>query len=313
MEPEALWLARPPLTARPGETTLELLLRDLRHQKARAAADLADWLVRLDVENKADRTILGYHRYLAELLRLYPDVALDEFTASQIEDALRRHPRRSRHIVRSVYNQFFAWAEMMDRIPRSPMNKVARIPHPKRRPKDIFSEAEQALLENLPSPDGELWTILFGSGIRRGEARRLQLCHVNLARHRLTIYQGKGDKDRIIPVPPIVLAAVANLELWEQLGPDDHLWYTRRGVRRLRTSPISDTTFERWYSRGIEDAGVRYLNPHQTRHTYGHRLRERGFELEERRLLMGHESILTTDRYYGTVTVDDVAAKIAEL
>jgi integrase len=76
---------------------------------------------------------------------------------------------------------------------------------------------------------------------------------------------------------------------------------------------MGDTTFDTWWKRCIGAAGVRYLNPHQTRHTYGHRLRERGYDLEERQLLMGHESINTTQLYYGHLTIEDVAAKMSEL
>jgi site-specific recombinase XerD len=42
-------------------------------------------------------------------------------------------------------------------------------------------------------------------------------------------------------------------------------------------------------------------------------LRERGYDLEERQLLMGHESINTTQLYYGHLTIEDVAAKMSEL
>ena len=60
-------------------------------------------------------------------------------------------------------------------------------------------------------------------------------------------------------------------------------------------------------------AGVRRLNLHQTRHTYGQRLRERGADIEIRQVLMGHESIKTTEHYYGRVNVEDAAAVIAEV
>jgi integrase len=282
--------------------------------EARAASDLADWLVHLDLEGKADRTIYGYTRAVAPLLRAHPEKSIGEFTTTDINDQLRLVPDRSRHISRSIYNRFFDWAEFDERIERNPMHKVPKMRHPRRRPKDIFSEAEVALLEALPSPDGPLWTLLFGSGIRRGEARRLKLGHIDLGRKRLIVYSGKGDKDRIVPLPLPVLTAIADLEKLEGLGNDDHLWYSRRGKhRRLRRTPIGDTTFEGWYKRGIRDAGVRYLNPHQTRHTYGHRLRELGFDLEERQLLMGHEDVATTQKYYGHLTIEDVARKVAAL
>ena len=296
-----------------SEYALDLVLRDLRHMEARAASDLADWLVHLDLEGKADRTLYVYSRQVARLLRAHPTKALGDFTTSDINELLREIPQRSRHIPRSILNRFFDWAFLDERIARSPMDRVPKMRHPKRRPKDIFSEQEVALLEGLPSPDGPLWTILFATGLRRGEARRLKRSHIDLNRERLVVYAGKGDKDRIVPLPPVALAAVSDLDLFEHLDRDDHLWYTTRGRRRFRRDPMGDTTFENWYKRGISAAGVRYLNPHQTRHTFGHRLRELGFDLEERQLLMGHESSETTTRYYGHLTIEDVARKVARL
>lgn len=290
------------------------LLRDLRHMDARAASDLADWLVHLDLEGKASRTLYEYTRKVAPLLRLYPDKGIAEFTHTDINDALRRLPERSRYISRSIYNSWFTWAVTDERVDRNPMDKVPRMRQPRRRPKDIFSLEEIALLEALPSPDGQLWALLFGTGLRRGEARNLRRDHIDLGRARLIVYQGKGSKDRLIPLPPTVIAAVADLDLIERLERDDYLWYTLRGTRRSRRAPMADSTFDRWYRRGLEDARIgRYLNPHQTRHSYGHRLRELGFDLEERQLLMGHEAVTTTQRYYGTLTIEDVAKKVARL
>ena len=45
----------------------------------------------------------------------------------------------------------------------------------------------------------------------------------------------------------------------------------------------------------------------------GWRLRDLGFDIEERQLLMGHENPETTIRYYGHLTIEDVARKVAAL
>lgn len=288
-------------------------IRDLRHMAARAAGDLADWLVHLELEGKADRTIDGYSRAVAPLLRAHPGKAIDEFTHSDINDQLRRVPQRSRYISRSIYNRFFEWADFDERIEKNPMARVPKMREGKRRPKDIFSEPEIALLEGLPYPDGPLWTLLFATGIRRGEARHLQRGHINLKREQLTVYHGKGDKDRIVGLPMKARIAVADLDLIERLNAEDHLWYTRRGRYVRRRDSVSNSTFDRWYHLGIAATGVRYLNPHQTRHTYGHWLRDQGLDLEERQRSMGHESSSTTEKYYGRVTDLEVAQKVAAL
>ena len=106
-------------------STTFYLLRDLRHEQCRAAPDLANWLVRLELEGKADRTLYTYTRVVAVLLRAYPDKAFGEFTADDIERVLSATPKRSRHIMRSIFNKWFEWGELHDRIERSPMGKVA--------------------------------------------------------------------------------------------------------------------------------------------------------------------------------------------
>ena len=295
----------------------DALIRDLRHMEARAASELADWLVHLKVKRYSDRSVDGYSRVIARLLRKFPDKEFGEFTDTDVEAFLLGSGERSGHIDRSIVNQWFKWGVVKERIVRNPVDKVAQIRAPRRRPKEIFTEAEVALLEGLPHPHGSLFTILFGTGIRRGEARTLRRDHIDLNRSRLVVYHGKGDKDRLVPLPPAVLSAISDVELMGRLERDEYLWSLvlaeRNQTRRYRTHPISDTSFERWYYPCLDAAGVRHLNPHTTRHAYGWMLRKRGFDLEERALLMGHESTKTTERYYGRISIDDVADKIAEL
>lgn len=291
-------------------------MRDRRHLRARSAGELDAWLTHLDLEGKAGRTLYAYERSVAPLLRHNPGKTLADFTHEDVNAELKLIPPRTRYLSRSIYNQLFEWALFDDRIEKSPMLKVPRMSAGKRRPKDIFSPTEIALLTALPVPDGPLFSLLFGCGLRRGEARHLRRSHIDLSRGRLMVYGGKGDKDRAVPFTPEVAAAVSDLDLFEALQPGDHLWYRRRylpGDGRRRTDPIGDTTFETWYKRGIEQAGVRYLNPHQTRHTYHWWLREGGLDLEERQALLGHESPETTVRQYGRIDFEQIARKVAAL
>lgn len=291
-------------------------MRDLRHTKARAYPEIEAWIDYLELIGKSARTQYAYERATAPLLRRHPEKTLAEFTAADVNGELRVIPERSRYISRSIYNQLFAWAIWEDRIEKTPMGKVPKMTGGHRRKKDIFSPAEVGLLVALPPPDGPLFAILFGTGLRKAEARHLRRKHIDLNRGRLMVYSGKGDKDRPIPFTAEVAAAIADLDLLERLGPEDHLWYHRRyavGDSRRRRDPMGDTTFSTWYANQLERAGVRYLNPHQTRHTYASWMRKAGLDLEERQALLGHESPETTVRQYGRIEFEDIAAKVALL
>jgi integrase len=294
---------------------LDRLLADLRHAQARSAPQLADWLVYLDLDGKRKKTLYVYERVVATLLRAHPELAFEEFTHLHINEVLRQTPPRSRHIHRSIFSGWFQWGLEQEILQKNPMLKVPKMRGKKSVPPDIFTDTERDLLESLPVPDGPLWAILFGTGIRRGIARRLRRGNIDLDRRRLMVIDDKGGKDRTVLLPRVVVAAVADLDLLEPMGPEEYLWYRKMykpGDPRRREYPIGSSTFERWYRRTSKAAGVVYRNPHQTRHTYGHWLRSEGWTLEERALLMGHEDTRTTQKY-DRLSVDDLVDKMAAL
>lgn len=294
-------------------------LRDLRHLDARAAPDLADWLVSLEVGNKADRTIYAYRLEIARLLRMNMEKAVGDFRASDVELWIADHPRKSRHIVRSIASQFFGWLHRQERIEKNPMDKVTAIRQPRRTAIDIFSDDERAVLEALARPHGQYFSVLFGSGIRRDEAIKLLWGDVNLERERIIVRHGKGDKPRVVPLLDFALIALAQLDELERYSRNDHIFFKTRGPlvsaryreKHRRSEELSTSAFHRWYGDSIEAAGVTYRKSHTTRHTYNEILRQLGYDLEERQLLLGHESSRTTADIYGHLSIEDVARKMS--
>ena len=293
-------------------------LRDLSHLEARAASELGDWLVSLEVGNKAPRTIYAYRNEIARLLRMFMDKPIEEYTSSDIELWIIDHPRKSRHISRAIASAFFTWLYMQERIPKNPMDKVVKVSGAARPVIDIFSEGERALLEALPAPHGYYFSLLFGTGIRRHEALRLLWRDVDLSRERIMVRHGKGDKPRVVPLLDFALVALAELDGFERFNREDHLFFKTRGPnspsryreKHHRRNQLSTTAFSRWYQDCIEDAGVTYRKPHTTRHTYNEILRGEGYDLEERQLLLGHADSRTTSLIYGHLTVEDVSRKM---
>jgi integrase len=287
-------------------------IRDLRHRKAKAAREVADWLAWLEIEGKAPRTLEDYERTAAVLLRYFPCKGIAEFTDGDVLHVLKRFPAGSRRKVRAHLASLFRWAY---RTGRRPDNVIERVPSVKAPPKRVvptFSEAEQALLTALPSPDGALMLTLLDTGLRKGEARRLLMRHVNFDRLHLVVYRGKGDKDRVVPMTTRLATALDELFVFEGLRPDNHLWYTRPGGHaRSHRGPIGEGSFHRWYERTISEATVAYRKPHTTRHTFALNWLRRGGRLETLSLILGHESIKTTMDEYGHLDMTDVARDLA--
>lgn len=276
-------------------------LKDSRHRDAVAARDLADWLRWLELGNKAARTLDAYERVCAALLRAFPNTPFAEFTDGDLMHLLATYPAKSRHINKAALNNWFKWGYMTRRIPGNPVAMLPVIQYRPNRSYDLFTEAEADALCSLPSPDGQLLTLMFWAGLRRAEARFLTGKRLDLERQQILILDGaKGSKTRRVPMIRRVETAALELVTFEGIGPNDYLWYDRPGgtrrVRRLK--PIGNTTFDSWWVRCLSLADVRHHKPHMTRHTFATRLRELGLPMEEIQSLLGHESIRTTSDTY---------------
>jgi integrase len=305
------------------------LLRDRRHDGARAAREVADWLAHLEVEDKAPRTLDDYERTVAALLREYPEHKLVDFTRTELTNFLHARSEGRRRVSYAHLNSFFKWGRLVGTLPENTMD---RVPRPKRRGQryiEVFTETEIASLIALPMPDGQLFTLLFDVGLRKAEARGLQRRHISLERAELVIHKAKGRKERVVPLTMRVQSAIADLDIVEALDPEDHLWYSKPGgggivQRRFLTDDgPGNGTWHRWYVRCLKRADVIYIprsktqegihNPHVTRHTFATRFLRAGGRIERLSLLMGHKSIQTTWDEYGHLTVDDARSDLALL
>jgi integrase len=130
------------------------------------------------------------------------------------------------------------------------------------------------------------------------------------------VYNGKGSKDRVVPLTTKAAMVVADMDLTEGLKPEDHLWSTKPGGGTVikRRDPISNTAMQGWWANETKGvlarAGVPYRNMHVTRHTFATRLIRLGARIENVQLLMGHSSIQTTVNLYAHLNVEDARADL---
>ena len=289
------------------------VLRDRRHKDARAARDVADWLSWLELGGHAHRTLDQYERDLAVLLNKFPGKSLAEFTDGDVAFILKRWRNPSTRRVRmAAYASFFAWAMRTRRITENPMVYLPDVKRPPRKLTNVFTEAEVVALCALPSPNGALMRILFDTGIRKAEARNLRARDCNRDSGELLVLNGKGGKDRVVPMTARLRAALAELVIVEGINHMDYMWGTRPGGGTViaRSRPIGEGSFARWWAACITSAGVRYRNPHTTRHTFATSALRHGVRLERLSLALGHASIKTTADEYAHLTTADVAEDI---
>lgn len=282
--------------------------RSTAHHECAGARDLADWLAHLRLRNRSDRTVDDYERTIAALF-LWRDKPVDEYTLEDLEHFVlfKYGPKPGARVRMSHLKGFFDFLYARDRAPK---NIGARLEMPKKAGQKVIEVFSDVELELIYAAD-PLACLLCETGLRKSEARNLQRRHVDLNLAQLVVYNGKGDKDRIVPLTTRALTVVAELDLVAGLNRDDHLWATRPGGGGVvkRRDPISNTAMQTWWAHDekgvLARAGVFYRNMHVTRHTFATRLIKRGARIENVKQLMGHTSIQTTVDLYGHLDVQD--------
>ena len=137
--------------------------------------------------------------------------------------------------------------------------------------------------------------VLYATGIRRTEASLLQVSDIDSQRMVIHVHQGKGSRDRDVPMTPKLLEALR--EYWRWKRPKVYLFPSTDGHRGI-DQPISDHTI--WYicREAAKRAGIKKrIGAHTFRHSFATTLMESGTDLRTIQLLLGHSHLEHTTRY----------------
>jgi site-specific recombinase XerD len=143
-------------------------------------------------------------------------------------------------------------------------------------------------------------------GLRRCEVLGLRLEDLHVAERRVFIAEGKGGRQRLIPVSGRFFAAVAAYLDAERPPGSDRVFVVLKGPRRGQ--PLSAKGVEVVLSAARRRAGLDHATCHELRHTCLTRLREAGMALEAVQAQAGHASIEST-RIYLHLADDWLAAQ----
>ena len=131
----------------------------------------------------------------------------------------------------------------------------------------------------------------YAAGLRASELGRLQVTDIDSARMCLRVDQGKGSKDRYVPLSPRLLSHLR--EYWRRDRPQRWLFPTRPLDR-----PMTRQTPARIYQGAKDRARIRKPGGiHTLRHCYASELLEAGVALPVIQRRLGHHSIRSTMRY----------------
>lgn len=175
----------------------------------------------------------------------------------------------------------------------------------------LFAGADAGTL--LGYRDRTMLEVLYGSGIRISELVNLCIEDLRLAEGLLVVRQGKGKKDRTVP-----LGKVAGVFLGEYLARvRPRLVAGWHGGAHRRTTPgfrprdearhvflskgarpLSREVFDQVFKKYVLLAGLTArVTPHSLRHTFATDLLRQGAEIRHIQEMLGHTTLRTTQRY----------------
>jgi len=137
--------------------------------------------------------------------------------------------------------------------------------------------------------------VLYSTGMRNAELRHLQVADIDSRRMLIHIQQGKGGRDRYVPLSTTLLATLRVYYRWMR----PKTWLFPGTVAGWRADkPITPKVLWEACVVAAQRAGLRTrVSPHLLRHSYATHLLESGADLRTIQLLLGHAEVRHTVLY----------------
>ncbi len=286
------------------------------------------YLEHLAVLNLAPVTIRK-HRYMLGLFRAYlgemgilevakvtPE-SLRDYQSSLVErENLRGEPIEvcSRNGILKPVKCFFRFLCEENFLLCDPARRLMYAREPKRLPRTILTKEEMKKLLETPDTrtalgyrDRTILELMYSTGLRKSEVNHLHVSDVDTSDGFARVNQGKGHKDRVVPLGKIACRWVENyiksvrpmfLGVRGQNHP--YLFVTSRGY------PFSLSAVWGVVTRHAKAAGLeKRITPHALRHTCATLMMKNKANVRHIQVLLGHSSLEST-QVYAQVTVVDL-------
>jgi len=208
-------------------------------------------------------------------------------------------------------SRLFAFLERRGAILQDPALDLV-MPRVEKLPRVVLTESEVRELVAAPSAatatgkrNRAILELLYGTGIRVNECARLETRDVDLAKGTLFVRQGKGKKDRVVPV---LGRAAAALDVYLRESRPELVRSPSESAVFLSKSSghaLSPGAIELLVRESAKAAGIPLrVSPHTLRHTFATHLIQGGADVRHVQELLGHASLSTTAIYTRVATTE---------
>jgi site-specific recombinase XerD len=273
------------------------------------------------IKNYSPTTIARYKHLLSYYCKYSKISEIEEVTQENVRN-LFYHGRAERNWTPNTFlnyhktlSVFFRWCIKEKFLSFNPIDDIEKPKLPKCLPKSLTLQEAEKLLETVSNYPYDskflrfrnyaIFATFIFAGLRKSELLNLKYSDVDLENLTIFIRQGKGKKDRFIPINHILADALQK--------------YIEVRKKAFKECPYFFTSYT--YDMGLTDSGIKRIiykfskilgikfRCHWLRHTFATLLVEGGADLNTLRLYMGHEDIKTTSIYVH-VSVQHIRSQI---
>lgn len=281
---------------------------------------------------RTEKTYLSWIRRFQEFT--YSKTPKD-LTPNDLQDFLT-NLAVERHVAPSTQNQALnALVFLYKHVLKQKLDEVidaVRAKERRRLPVILEKTEIERIINQLSPPYNLITGLMYGAGLRLSEALNLQVKDVDFERRQILIRSGKGDKDRIVPLPQKLAGP-----LWEHLQRVRQLYeldqekglpgvtlpnalerkYPQAGkewswfwlfpspklsvdprTHLVRRHHLFPTSVQRAFKKALREEGIgKSANVHSLRHSFATHLLEAGYHIRTVQELLGHKHVQTTMIY----------------
>lgn len=250
------------------------------------------YLQKLSIKKYSASTIRTYVNYFEKFINYYKYDDINSLNEVQIRAFLQHMVKNkaSNSALNQVVNAIKFYYEIVLDMP----NRFYEIERPLREhklPKVLSKEEVKGIIANTINLKHRcIVELLYSAGLRRSELLNLKISDIDSHRMMIRVEGAKGKKDRYTLLS---VKALANLRLYfVQCKPKMYLFEGQEGGK------YSSSSIEHILLKASRRARItKKVTAHMLRHSFATHLLENGTDLRNIQMLLGHNSLQTTEIY----------------
>lgn len=256
-----------------------------------------EYLQKLQLKKYSNSTIKTYVMAFEKFMNHYKENDLSQLNENHIRDYLSTLVKKgfSNSAINQAVNAIKFYYEIVLDMP----NRFYEIERPIKEhklPKVLSKEEVLSIIDHTNNIKHRcIVSLLYSAGLRRSELINLKIPDIDSKRMLISVEDAKGNKDRYSLLSNTVLQDLRRYYL--QYKPQKYLFEGPHNEK------YSSTSIARIIKNAAEKAGIKKnVTPHMFRHSFATHLLENGTDLRNIQVLLGHNSLKTTEIYTHVAT-----------